>query len=113
AATRRRLPGLRVDYSSAGPFANPGQMQDARAYSTRLMQAKVALCPRGNFDETFRVSEAAKFGCVAIVERLPERWYYHDAPVIQLDRWQSLQQALRDAFSDPAALAQRSEEMRR
>jgi hypothetical protein len=113
AATRRQQPGLRVDYSSAGPFANPAQMHDPRAYSTRLMQARIVLCPRGNFDETFRVSEAAKFGCVAIAERLPERWYYRDAPVIQIDRWQSLPQILRDALSDPAALAQRSEEMRR
>jgi hypothetical protein len=111
--TRRRLPRLRVDCTRSGPFANPGDMLGPAAYSARLMQAKIALCPRGNFDETFRLVEAAKSGCVAIVEQLPERWYNHDSPAIAIERWSALPEVVESLLADPEALAQRGDQMRR
>jgi hypothetical protein len=110
---REQLPDLRADCTSSGPFANPQDMLDSDTYSGRLMRAKIALCPRGNFDETFRLVEAAKSGCVAIAERLPERWYNRDSPAIQIDRWSSLPAVLQGLLSDTDALARRSEQMRR
>jgi hypothetical protein len=112
-AARARLPALRLQSTSSGPFANPQEMLDSETYSRGLMSAKIALCPRGNFDETFRVVEAAKSGCVAISERLPERWYNRDSPVIQLDRWSALPSVLESLLSDPQSLLQRSEQMQR
>lgn len=113
AAAGRSNPHLRIDVTNSGPFANPDQMLDPEAYSGRLMEARIALCPRGNFDETFRLVEAARSGCVAIVETLPERWYHSRTPAIQIGRWASLPSTLETILGDPDALAQRSEGMRR
>jgi hypothetical protein len=112
-SARRRLPDLRVDCTRSGPFANPQQMLSPGAYSARLMQARIALCPRGNFDETFRLVEAAKAGCVAIAERLPERWYNRDSPAVQIDRWSSLPEVITELIADGRALEERSDRMRR
>jgi hypothetical protein len=112
AIAQRRCPGLRVDCTRSGPFANPQDMLSASTYTARLMQAKIALCPRGNFDETFRLVEAAKAGCVAIVERLPKRWYNRDSPAVQLDRWSSLPEVLEELLADGQGLARRSDQMR-
>jgi hypothetical protein len=112
AAAQARLPRLTVSYSSSGPFANPGEMLDPIDYSRWLMRSRIALCPRGNFDETFRLGEAARSGCVAIVERLPERWYNRGAPAIALDRWSLLPATLERLLADPGALAARSQQMR-
>jgi hypothetical protein len=109
---RDRLPGLSVDYTNAGPFANPDEMLDAETYSARLMRARIVLCPRGNFDETFRLCEAAKFGCVAVAERLPERWYHHGTPAIQIDSWGELPGTLATLTADASALAERAAQMR-
>jgi hypothetical protein len=112
-AARRLLPDLRVDYTTSGPFGNPERMLDPEAYSSRLMQAKIALCPRGNIEETFRLAEAAKSGCVAITGQLPARWYYRDAPLIQVDDWRSLPRVVDAALSDEEGLEERSQQMRR
>ena len=112
AAAAREQPGLRVELSTSGPFANAEQMLDGDAYTALLGRTRIALCPRGNFDETFRLFEAARAGCVAISETLPERWYYRDAPVVELRSWRSLPGVLDRLLADGDALEQRSEAMR-
>lgn len=109
---RQRLPAMRVEYRTAGPFANPTDTLGPESYSRRLMSAKIALCPRGNFDETFRLVEAAKSGCVAITERLPARRYHRGCPAVQLDAWDQLPDALERLLSDPNELAERATAMR-
>lgn len=112
-SAREELPDLRVDCTTSGPFGNPEHMLDPEAYSRQLMSARIVLCPRGDVDETFRVAEAAKSGSVAIVERLPKRWYNYDSPAVQIDRWASLPTVLRALLSDSESLARRSEQMYR
>jgi hypothetical protein len=75
------------------------------------MNARIALCPRDNFDETLRVSEAARSGCVAIAERLAARWYNHGSPVAEVERWRSLPDVIRWLLADPEGLAERAEQM--
>jgi hypothetical protein len=104
-----QLPALRADFTNGGPFANPGSMLEPGTYSSRQMAARIVLCPRGNIDETYRLLESARSGCVAVSERLPERWYYRDSPAVQLDRWSRLPDVLRSLLADPEGLAQRSE----
>jgi hypothetical protein len=77
-------------------------------YSRNLMNTKIVLCPRGNFDETFRFFEAARSGCVIITEPLPNRWYYEGAPVVQIRAWSELSAKLRELFADPARLSELS-----
>jgi hypothetical protein len=81
-------------------------------YSRNLMNAKIVLCPRGNFDETFRFFEAARSGCVIITESLPKRWYYEDAPVIQIRAWSELSAKLRELFADSARMSDLSRHTR-
>lgn len=111
-AAQRELPDLRVDFSDGGPMANPDAMLSGDVYSERLARARIVLCPRGNFDETHRLTEAAKVGCVTICERLPARWYYEGAPLVELDRWSQLPAVLRRLLADPAALTARADAMR-
>lgn len=109
----RALPDAVVDYSDGGPMANPGRMVDGDSYSRRLADARIVLCPRGNFDETYRLMEAARCGCVTITERLPSRWYYRDCPAVQLDRWARLPDVLATMLADPDELAEHAARARR
>lgn len=111
--TQRRMPDLRVDWSRGGPFVNLAEVVSAGTYTERLVRAKIALCPRGNFDETFRLCEVARTGGVAVCEALPQRWYFRDAPVVTVRRWSQLPDVLASLMRDPDGLAQRSEAMLR
>jgi hypothetical protein len=77
------------------------------------MNAKIIPCPRGNFDETYRLLEAAKSGCVIVSEPLPNRWYYHDAPVIQVRSWSDLPAVLQALDREPERLRELSARTRR
>ncbi len=105
---KRQLPQLKFD-CSLQPLR--GKFTPAE-YSRNLMNAKVVLCPRGNFDETFRFFEAARSGCVIVTEPLPERWYYEGSPAIQFRGWSDLSAKLRELFDDPARLSDVSRETR-
>lgn len=96
---RTALPQLRVDSAAAASARFGAAALPPETYSERLMQAKVALCPRGNFDETFRLFEAANSGCVIVSEPLPERWYYADCPAVQISDWRRLGPTLRQLFA--------------
>lgn len=81
-----------------------GDMYGADEYSQKMMNSKIALCPRGNFDETFRLLEAAKCRCVIITEPLPARWYYQGSPAVQIRGWRELVPVLRQFHSEPNRL---------
>jgi hypothetical protein len=52
------------------------------------MHSKIALAPKGWINnETFRMYEAMKYGCVVVTDILPEREYYKNIPVIQVENW--------------------------
>ena len=106
-AARQALPDLRVDYRVFEEFGIHASL-DARIlrtedYARCLAASKYALCPRGNVEETYRLFEAARAGCVVISEPLPPRWYFADAPYVAVRRWSEL----------PAALAELREDERR
>jgi hypothetical protein len=64
------------------------------SYIKILADTKICLVPRGTSLETFRFFEAMKYGCILIVEKLPNRWFYNDAPVINLQNWSELESRL-------------------
>ena len=109
-ATQARLPAARFALHVGGAGSLP---LDPEGYSRAMADARVALCPRGNFDETFRLFEAARSGCCVVSERLPDRWYYRGIPAVQLDDWRTLPGVLEGLLSDPSALASRGAAMRR
>jgi len=99
----RHRPGLRVDVC-----LTPGFGASAAAprgdYSRDLMNARICLAPRGTSVETFRVLEGLRYGCVVVGERLPRHWFYTGGPILQLDRWTELENAIRPVLDDPAEL---------
>lgn len=57
-------------------------------YNFILRNTKIALCPKGWVNqETFRLYESMKWGCVVISEDLPNRSYYKGIPIIRVKDW--------------------------
>jgi glycosyltransferase involved in cell wall biosynthesis len=57
-------------------------------YNFILRNTKIALCPKGWVNqETFRLYESMKWGCVVISEDLPNRSYYKGIPIIKVKDW--------------------------
>jgi hypothetical protein len=105
-AAEAAMPDLRFEYDlrpGSGKFAPP-------EYSRTLMTSKIVLCPRGNFDETFRFFEAARCGALIVSEPLPERWYYAGAPVEQIRGWHVLRPTLERLADTKEQWPQRSEQ---
>lgn len=102
-AARTALPQYRFEWQpQTGGFA---QGLSPREYTAALANAKIALAPRGNVTETYRLIEAAKMGCVVVAERVSPRWYYRDCPVTFLRDWSELPAILAQLLADPAKLA--------
>lgn len=61
-------------------------------YSHLLSNTKIALCPSGYVSkESFRIFEAARCGCVLLVDDIPlNQWYYDQFPGIVIKDWSDL-----------------------
>lgn len=57
-------------------------------YCEVLRHTKIIFSPKGWINtETFRMYEAMQHGCIVFTEKLPNRSYYKDIPVIQVNNW--------------------------
>jgi hypothetical protein len=74
------------------------------AYSEALANAKISLCPRGNFPETFRFCESARAGCAIISEPLPSTWYFRDYPALIVRHWRELPAMAERLLGTPSLL---------
>ncbi len=110
---QRRFPELRVWVHTNTRFVlnaleygltTHGEVLDTEAYSQMLMNSKICLAPRGTSADTFRLFEGLRYGCVVISDRLPRRWFYRNAPVIQLDDWSELYDVLSMLLQDAKKL---------
>ncbi len=90
-------------------LTEPGEVLDTEAYSLALMDSKICLAPRGTSADTFRLFEGLRYGCVVITERLPARWFYRNAPVVQIDDWQELHALVPALLGDPRRLQELSQ----
>ena len=100
----RSRPDLNVDVRDTGAFADsisaPGL-----AYSRALMDAKIALVPRGVIADTFRFWQALRFGCVVVTDAVPRhRHLYDGAPVVRVRRWDELETVVPELLGDAARL---------
>ena len=76
-------------------------------YSLVLRNSRIVLCPRGWVNaETFRMYEAMKFGCVVITEKLPERDFYRNVPVFQIENWKEGLEVARYMAKHPERLVE-------
>jgi hypothetical protein len=101
-----RLRQSRPDFRFDGGVTDQRVAGEIGSYSERMMNAKICLAPRGSVVESFRWFEGLKFGCLVISERLPKRWYYEGAPVIQIDDWNELEAVIAPYLQDDAKLEQ-------
>ena len=102
---RARRPDLNVEIcvrEGFGVTASPGE----RTYSDRLMDTKLCLSPSGNGEETHRLHEAWRYGCIPVVDTaMPPLWYLRDAPVLTVkEDWSDLDTVVSAVLDDPARL---------
>lgn len=119
AATRklaRDNPDIKIKLATSSQFAlnalhygtdEQGEMMDAETYSRHMMNAKICLVPRGTSPETFRFFEALRYGCIPIAERLPDRWFYDEAPAVFIDDWNELGNVIRQLLSNEDLLEEK------
>lgn len=106
-ALREKEPRFRLDYRvlSVSTFDENGS-DDKRTYSERMMDSKICLTPRGTVIDTWRFFEGLKSGCLVVCEPLPDDYFYRDAPVLQIDSWDELEQTIAPLLEDDEALEQ-------
>ena len=104
-AAAERLAGRYVvDLGQTGAFAE-SIAQSAEVYSERLMDARIALVPRGTTADTARFWQALRYGCVVITDTVPRhRWFYDGAPVVRVSRWDELGEVVPALLADPSRL---------
>lgn len=75
---------------------------DVTSYAHDMMNARIALVPRGTSPESYRLFEAWRYGCIPVCEELPPRPFYQGAPLITLRAWRELGGTLDALFADEA-----------
>jgi hypothetical protein len=87
-------------------YSSEVEQLDPVTYSEQMMDAKISLCPRGNFPETFRLFESARAGCVIISEPLPPTWYFREHPALVVSDWCEMPRIVASLLQSPDRLAQ-------
>ena len=91
------------DFYSFNPDFNAGVKGDV--FTNILNNSKICLVPRGwTNSETYRLYEAMNAGCVVISEKLPDRKYFKDIPVIQVDNWKQGLKKVKELLKNEALL---------
>jgi len=76
-------------------------------YHELLQQSRISLCPRGNFPETFRLTESARLGCAVICDPLPRCWYFDGHPFVELEDWRKLPELVSKLLQDEDEISRR------
>jgi hypothetical protein len=111
-ALQSLAPELNVDLRVTSDFAphavmfgkEDSDVLSAEQYSSKMMDARICLAPRGTSPETFRYFEALRSGCVVISDVLPQHWYYDGSPAIELQDWAQLPSVVLPLLDDKRAL---------
>ncbi len=99
------IPGSKIECMMVS--VNSGRLSP-EIYTQKLSSAKIALAPRGNMEETNRLMEGAKLGCIVVSEALPARWYFQSCPAVILRRWSELPGILKSLLGDPGRMQELS-----
>ena len=95
------------DFYSFNPDFNTGVKGDV--FTNILNNSKICLVPKGwTNSETYRLYEAMNAGCVVICEKLPDRKYFKNIPVIQVDNWKQGLKKVRELLKDDSLLEELS-----
>jgi len=83
---------------------------DLNQYFDRLNNSKICLCPRGASIETYRHFEALRHGCIVISAPLPNVWYFQNAPIQTITRWNKLPVLVNEIIRNQGLLKEISKE---
>jgi hypothetical protein len=97
---RVRHPELTAKVTVTGDFRDLGG-DEVTSYADAMMDARIALVPRGTAAESYRLFEAWRYGCIVICEALPPRYFLQGAPAVTLRAWSELEPVLSDLLVDP------------
>ena len=96
---RARHPELRAKVTVSGDFRSLGQTE-VSSYADDMMDARIALVPRGTAAESYRLFEAWRYGCIVVCEQLPPRPFLLGAPALTLRSWAELGPVLEELLAD-------------
>ncbi len=100
----KRIPGATITFSSQ--FHSGYTPLD---YARFLANSKIVLCPYGvDETETMRHFEAAKQGCVIVTDRMPDTWYFRDAPFVVISGWKGIYKELRALLANAEGLSRKA-----
>ena len=85
---------------------------DFHVYMETLADCRICISPRGNFQETFRLYEAARQGCVILSDAPPGEWFFADAPFVVIKDWSACAAVASELLLDPQHLQQLSDRTR-
>jgi hypothetical protein len=100
----RKNPEWRIDMSNIAGGETIGHSSEYLTYSSKMMNSRICLAPRGSMAETFRHYEGWRAGCLVISNLLPSEPFLEGAPVIQVDHWRELHGLLKRYARDLDAL---------
>jgi glycosyltransferase involved in cell wall biosynthesis len=97
---KQNNPRLNIIHNVSPSFLNGFS---GETYSELMYNSKICLCPAGTtIPETFRYYEAFKAGSVVFTKNyLPETILYKSAPVVRLENWNQLDNAVNHFLGKP------------
>jgi hypothetical protein len=101
-----RHPSLSVEVAVAAGY-DEAIHSDGGSYSEELMDARIALVPRGACPQTFRFFQAMRAGCIVVTDVVPSQRFFVGAPAVRLKSWNELEAAVQSLLADPELLEQR------
>jgi hypothetical protein len=101
----RKDPEWRIETADIGGGEIKGrQSPEFHAYSSKMMNSRICLAPRGTIAETFRHYEGWRAGCLVITNMLPPARFLAGAPAMQVENWRELPPLLKKYARDLDAL---------
>lgn len=82
-------------------------------YFLRLGDSKISLCPKGASKETYRHFESLRHGCVSISLPLPDVWYFTEAPMLIIQKWDEFPSILDNLINNKKLLKKLSNKSRK
>ena len=100
----RKDPEWRIEMADIAGGGTITQLPEFHSYSSKMMNSRICLAPRGTMAETFRHYEGWRAGCLVISNMLPPEPFLEGAPAIQLDNWKELPALMKKYARDIDAL---------
>jgi hypothetical protein len=95
------------------PGIYPDSVQlDFTTYMETLADCRICVSPRGNFQETYRLYEAARQGCVILCDAPPNEWFFADAPFVVVKDWSTCAAMATELLRDPQRLQKLGDQTR-